>query len=136
MTWFGSKKKEILWFYATVPKLMMIWNLVIELWLWETGRLFWANIFPFMHLVGLKIRIEKQIICLKILWFCTCVLKTMIIWSLVKELRPGQTDRLFWGNICTFMSLSVYQSKFLKINLLWSYVWLQSYGSGQTNRSF
>ena len=78
---------EISWFYLIVPKIMIIWSLVIESWLWQIDRLFWTSSCRFMPMGDLLINFfKKWIKWLNILWSYTSVPKTMLIWCLVADL--------------------------------------------------
>ena len=43
-------KYQILWFYTSISKIMIIWCLVAELLIGQRDKLFWVNVYPFTPL--------------------------------------------------------------------------------------
>ena len=79
---------EISWFYKCVPKIMIRWCMVPEIWCMRDVSYFsfWAIFFPFAPLTAQKTKIlKKWKNPLEISSFYMCVPKLMIRWCTVIE---------------------------------------------------
>ena len=98
-----GKHLEIL-FYTYVPKILMIWSTVPEIWnVTNWKQQFWIIFCLFTPLKCQKIRILKKWKKWPEISFYTCLLKILIIRCTVAEIR-SETDRIlsFWASFCPY----------------------------------